>query len=298
MLKAIFFCIGLLAFGCSQSDSEGIELKRPYKSFLPENDYHLIDPNPRGYGGITEQEFHAVLDRVERIYRPIIASFGANLKVERNWKSNTVNAYAQQTGKNWIISFYGGLARHEEVTPEGFALVVCHELGHHVAGVPEYPDSSWASNEGNSDFYSTASCARKVFAITQDDNDDTDQTGPCGFITPNEAENISGTACGERRFMTANDKTVCERSLAGGLSLGKLLASLGNENEPSYETPDRTVVRETQHSHPAAQCRLDTYKAGTACLKSWNDRIIPKTQDDFMRNSCTTRPRCWFAGLN
>ena len=47
------------------------------------------------------------------------------------WKNDTVNANAQQRGRNWIVNMYGGLARRPEIFFRRFAMVLCHELGHH-----------------------------------------------------------------------------------------------------------------------------------------------------------------------
>ena len=57
---------------------------------------------------------------------------------------------------------FGGLARHKLVTPDGFALVACHEMGHHLGGAPRR--GGWASNEGQSDYYATTKCARRIWA--------------------------------------------------------------------------------------------------------------------------------------
>src|SRR3989339_100993 len=97
------------------------------KGFLPENDLH-IGVGSMDDKGIDQLEFNAVLDTVQKIYGPIVAEKGATLVIKRNWTDTTVNAYAQQQGKNWIISMYGGLARHAAVTQDGFALVACHEM--------------------------------------------------------------------------------------------------------------------------------------------------------------------------
>jgi len=61
---------------------------------------------------------------------------------------------------------FGGLARHETMTPDGFATVVCHELGHHLGGVPKkfsWFGNSWASNEGQADYFGIMKCLRKMF---------------------------------------------------------------------------------------------------------------------------------------
>lgn len=96
-------------FACGQDGHDG---------FLPENDM-WIGTNVKSAGGITESVFNEVLDRVEDIYAPIISARGKKMVVERNWSDGTVNAYARQTGNNWQISMFGGLARHEAITADG-----------------------------------------------------------------------------------------------------------------------------------------------------------------------------------
>ena len=275
----------VLFFGVIASCSGGKEIRtnvgsydKSYSkvSFLPENNLNEQD-NAYNSTGITEDEFNEVLDAIEQIYTPIFQSFGAKLVVNRFWSDTTVNAYAEQSGEFWTISMFGGLARREEITKEGFALVACHEIGHHLGGYPFYT-GEWASNEGNSDFYSTASCARMIFS----------DSSQCSFLPTNTPDEISCGAYGQ-------NKTICQRSLAGGLSLGKLLARLNNEKVPSYSTPDMTVVKKTSDTHPKAQCRVDTYKAGAVCSKEWNNKVIPMTGAEMKQNSCAARPKCWFA---
>ena len=79
--------------------------------------------------------------------------------------TNTVNANASQRGRTWIVNMYGGLARRPEITPDGFAMVLCHELGHHMGGFPFV--SGWAANEGQSDLFATLSCGRILLVTTQ-----------------------------------------------------------------------------------------------------------------------------------
>ena len=77
-----------------------------------------------------------------------------------------MNAFAKQGASTWEVHMYGGLARHQAVTADGFALVVCHELGHHLGGAPQKVDwfgrLRWASNEGQADYWGTAKCFRKL----------------------------------------------------------------------------------------------------------------------------------------
>jgi hypothetical protein len=133
------------AFTCTQDGVEG---------FVPENDLKISE-NAKRFGGMTEEQFNSVIESVETIYAPIISELGGTLKVVRNWSDSTVNAYAQRVGNEWRVSMFGGLARHDTITADGFALVVCHEIGHHIGGAPRKTSTwsnPWASNEGQADY--------------------------------------------------------------------------------------------------------------------------------------------------
>jgi uncharacterized protein YkwD len=239
---------------------------------MPDNTLHLQDKMQRP--NITETDFNSILDVIEDTYKPIFQSFGANFVLERAWSDSTVNAYADQVGRDWIVHMYGGMARRQEMNVAGFGLVACHEIGHHLGGFPKYSDSPWAANEGQSDYFSTFACARKVF-----------DSLPVPTVTGKAKE-----ACDKWPDQSARE--TCYKIMDGGLALGKLLAVLGGERVPTYETPDPSVVTKTSDSHPRAQCRLDTYYAGEVCAdKVWNDKVIPTTKDAV----CANRPRCWYA---
>src|SRR5476649_338081 len=84
---------------------------------------------------ITQQQFNDICDSIIAIYQPMAKIHGAVLSVNKDWTDSTVNAYAHQdTSTDWQVDMFGGLARREEITLDGFALVVCHELGHHFGG--------------------------------------------------------------------------------------------------------------------------------------------------------------------
>jgi hypothetical protein len=89
------------------------------------------------------------------------------------------------------------------------------------------------------------------------------------------------------------------RSALAGQSLAKLLGSLGGNENVDFITPDKKVVKKTVHSHPQAQCRLDTYFQGGLCDKA--DSILPSSTDVTV-GFCTKkegysvglRPACWY----
>lgn len=265
------------AVACTSDGKEGI---------APENNLYI--PVGKAKGGITEEQFNAVIDKVSSFYTPIIKSMGAEFVVDRSWTDGTVNAYASRPSENiWKVRMFGGLARHETVTIDGFALVLCHEIGHHLGGAPKYYGDDWASNEGQADYFGTLKCFRRVFE--QEDN----QLAVQNTAIPEAAK----LAC-QKSWPQEKDYFLCLRSAMAGDSLAKLLAALGRSGPVNFNTPDQHVVEQTADGHPAAQCRLDTYFNGALCGVDFNTDV---SNDDEVVGTCHqstdtvgVRPLCWF----
>ena len=287
MLKLIIttalIVASLQSFACTSDGQEGI---------LPENNM-WISPNAKSVSSIDETRFNAIIDKVEKIYSPIISNLGATLSVVRNWNSGTVNAFAQRDGDTWIVSMFGGLARHEAITEDGFALVVCHEVGHHIGGAPKKIDwigrTRWATNEGQADYFATLKCLRKVFR--SEDNE--------AILAKMDVPAEVISSCAEQ-FSDATDQLICQRGAMAGMSTAKLFQDLrGQDTAPDFTTPDTEEVSSTSHSHPATQCRLDTYFAGATCAIDENIDVDERDEATGVcyRASGDTkgvRPLCWF----
>ena len=278
-LTVLSLSLSTASFAC---DSKG------HTGFLPENNLN-IPVGDKMASNMTEERFNEITSRVAAIYSPIIKEMGANLFMNNNWKSGTVNASAQQSGKTWQVNMYGGLARHSFATDDGFMMVVCHELGHHIGGAPRYGrNTDWASNEGQADYFAGLKCMRRVLenddniAIVADMNVDAEATKQCESV-----------------YQSASEVALCQRIAMAGKSLGQLLGSLGGNSKISFDTPDTKMVRQTNDAHPAAQCRLDTYMAGMLCDKSILEDVsrtdaIPGTcikKDGYAQG---VRPLCWY----
>jgi hypothetical protein len=270
---------------CSEDGSTG---------FVPDNNLKIsVNAKRKAGEGLTEEQFNEVIDKVERIYSPIVSSEGGVLKVARNWTDGTVNAYASRSGTTWNVSMFGGLARHATITEDGFALVICHEIGHHIGGAPKKASmwsNSWASNEGQSDYWANLKCLRRVF---KDDN--SLRKVRAMKDVPAEVENKCKAV-----WETAFDRAICIRGAMAGMSVAKLFQALRNAPvEPNFETPDARIVARTDDNHPAYQCRLDTYFQGSLCPVHYSDDV---EQDQEVTGTCHgaigsrigTRPLCWF----
>lgn len=266
------------------------------KTGIVEDNNLYIPVGSKSVSTITKEKFNSILDRVQKLYAPVLEARNKTLLISRNWDDGTVNAYAQQTGNTWQISMFGGLARHETITEDGFALVACHELGHHLGGAPKkysWSGSSWASNEGQADYYGNSKCLRNY--MQADDN--------VAVVTAMEAKNevdpFAKEKC-EKNFHSEGEIAICIRGAMAGLSLGNLFRALRNQTvKLSFTTPDRAVVTRTNDNHPDSQCRLDTYFAGAICDKDYK---LAVSDTDANVGLCSTRdgytegvrPLCWF----
>ena len=261
-------------------------------SFVPENNFYISTFN-KSVSNVTEEQFNETIERIYQIYSPIIEEMDNNLVINGDWESGTVNAYAQQIGINWQVKLFGGLARHPSMTQDGFALVACHEIGHHIGGYPKksgWYGSMWASAEGQSDYYGASKCLKRYFAT--EDN-----------LLKISEMNIDPLAISECNKVYSNyeEAAICKRVAMAGLALGKLFEDLQNLDKPiKFSTPDLEEVKRTNVAgYPKTQCRFDTYFAGALCDKVMNSEA---DRQDEATNFCArkdnyeigVRPRCWY----
>lgn len=270
------------------------QIKNPHQVFSAED------------ANMTKAEFMAVIDKADSIYGPIISDHGGKLDIKRLWDDDTLNASAMQWFGTWTVNMYGGLARHPEMTLDGFAMVLCHELGHHLAGFSFKKGGFsfggvWAANEGQSDYFAAHVCSRRMWQ---------DEIATNATFRATVKPNIQASC--DAAWTTTEDQDLCYRVNAGGESLARVLAALAEDVEPSYETPDTNKVNATDSNHPKAQCRLDTTYHASLCTADFDDSVIPgkEKSDPFGKDaereaskySCMEisnfveglRPRCWF----
>ena len=185
---------------------------------------------------------------------------------------------------------YGGIARHPDVTYEGEALIACHEMGHHLGGAPKFAGfgNSWAADEGGADYFATLKCLRIFYS--HDDNS--------SIIAHANIDPLAKSKC-LAQFHSQADQDICMRISMSGESISYLFQDLRKESgRPQLSTPDLSQVATTFDSHPATQCRMDTYFSGSICPVA---ATVPNSDTDFKVGTCVQgadpvgfRPRCWF----
>lgn len=232
----------------------GVEARERH-SFMPENDLWREDNFALLGSEMTEELFTEIIRIGGDLYAPVARQWGENLYINELWWDSTVNASAWRDGRgNTEIRMYGGLSRRPEVTPLSFALVLCHELGHLYGGTPYIEPRLYLSAEGQADHFGAGWCLKN---IAQQLNDGY-------YYQPTTYMN-----------QLCRGDSICVKEMVAAQGLGNLLARLGNQAAPRFETPDQTVVRQTNLSYPSIQCRLDSYRTG----------ILGQP-----------RSRCWYAG--
>lgn len=264
-------------------------------TIMPENDLDKEDCLRCENASIDETLFNKISDNVIDAYKEFAAANGGELIVHKLWDDPTVNAVAYQEGSEWHVEMYGGLARRKEITPDGFALVACHEVGHHLGGFPKYGrNSDWGATEGQADTFATKECAKRLWGTQTELNAKLAKEQP--------PEERARKLCDYVYAKNGHNRNLCYRSANAGKSLALLLAAGGKA--PSLNTQDSTKVTKTKESHPEAQCRLDTYLSGALCWMKLAEGVIVRDENQDVQYSCTekkgfpagtqARPRCWF----
>ncbi|MFL5785091.1 MAG: hypothetical protein ACJ76H_10800 [Bacteriovoracaceae bacterium] len=258
--------------------------------FLPDNNLKIP---PHIKSGLTREQYDEAIDKVLKVYSPIARIYGGRLNVMRLWDSEVVNAgtIRENGGKTWTINLYGGFARHPYITQDGFMLVVCHEIGHHIGGAPKKIYGSgaiWSSTEGQSDYFATLKCLRKVFAI--DDNIE--------IIKDADVPMLVRTEC-ETSFKREWEQALCIRTSLAGLSVAKVNADGRQLPSPEFEAIDPTEVETTNNNHPVPQCRLNTYYEGSICPVPSTRTVsqifdAPGTCHPKTKFTRGLRPACWY----
>jgi hypothetical protein len=107
------------------------------------------------------------------------------------------------------------------------------------------------------------------------------------------------------QFRESQDIAICQRAAMAGMSVGNLFNALRSRTIPlRFDTPDENFVRQTNHDHPAPQCRVDTFFAGSVCAKDPYTDFSDDLESDV--GACTkkegarigARPNCWFGTEN
>lgn len=261
-----------------------------FASILPDNNLRI--PVSEKNEGLTRFQYNRTIDKFAKTYGPVLEDMGKKLTIRKLWKEARVNASTTKKGDEIIINLYGGYARHPLNTEDAFMLVLCHELGHHIGGLPKKKNENgtdrWPSVEGQADYFATLKCLRSVFI--KDNNEE--------MVQKLHVDEYVKEKC-SAAFKVPSDLAICIRSTMAGIVTANISADIRKTDRPDLSLPDKKRVRSTDPSHPLPQCRLDTYFQGALCEVDVAEEV---SDEDEMAGTCHTlkghsegvRPRCWF----
>ncbi len=235
---------------------------------------------------MNQQIFDRIVTAAERLYHREFHRHDQRLNISARWEAQGVYANAWKmedaNGEKGLIMISGGLARHPDMTPDAFALVLCHEIGHHIAGPPHL----WRfSAEGQSDYFGASSCLRKLFV----------RMGETLPASRRHAPKRVREACA-LAFSHQQGRQGCQRIALAGATLARYFARKRGQLSPLFSRPAQSSVSSTLLTPATPQCRLDTYFAAAQCNVARQPLNHPEPRwlclaGDFPR---AARPACWY----
>ncbi len=254
---------------------------------FPVNDLQFYK-NQKFLNTIDKEEFDFLIKKVEVAMSPIVYDvLKKKLVFNSFWDNSTVDANTtRDEDLNPVVNVYGGLARHPLISRDGFLLLLCHEIGHHLGGAPksfrgQTTVRGWSSAEGEADYFAVTKCLPRIF------NDGNDLKNASMDL---ETINL-------KNAMLKCKDDVCARIILAGKKVSDVFASVKKSAKlPEITNKDSAIVEKTYYLHPSPQCRLDTYIAGARCEMSFEilfDNFDPRI-GACSANTIGARPECWF----
>ena len=234
--------------------------------------------------GYPEQRYHFVLDKIIEIYTPIIEAKGGTFHILRDWGDGSVNAWAWRIADEYHLEVPGGMSRFHLINEEAFILVVCHEIGHHLAGHPIKKNSTWASAEGQSDYFATNDCLKRVLKTD--------------LLMHRPNDRYAHKKCSQI-YLDPNETLICHINAELSEMAIRFSQRMRRTRRPGRTLPvklhkrDESVVSRIYWKHPKAQCRLDTMFEGALCSKQ--SLVLKKNCIDSTKRFQGSRPLCWYS---
>lgn len=121
---------------------------------------------------INAANFFLVPARIIGLFNNEISAAGYPVQLDARWESPFFGAGVSLYDNAFRIMILGGMTRVAEMTEDAYAAIVCHEIGHIIAGEPHQTISGaeWSSSEGQSDFFAASVCLPRYFNSLKEKN--------------------------------------------------------------------------------------------------------------------------------
>lgn len=176
---------------------------------------------------------------------------------------------------------------YPNLSEDGYAYILCHELGHILGETPEdiQQKNGQLSPEAESDYFSSAVCLKKLFRAYV--------STELKIVDP-----IVKVKC-LASYQLLSEQVLCERAAMAGIDFfTELHYSLKrirviSDNDKFYVIPDLSK-EDTQYYtfYPSLQCRAETVANGAICSTSeaaWENQA----SDWHCQQTHGKRPACW-----
>lgn len=265
----------------------------------------LALPAMSAAGPLDGSAYQKLIGEIFAEFSPEISRHSASTEIIFHEKSSGTGAFTwrKNGGRVWEFHFYDGVLKIKNVSADVLALIVCHELGHHLAGYPFNENTNWSAAEGQADYFSTHACAPRIWSRDDSLNSTFSNRIPVAFKE----------RC-DSAFSEQPRRNICYRTVFA-MDAMRNYEGHGAKVLPSLTKPEPSIVKATETRHPAAQCRVDTQLAGTFCSRDFDFSTVPghlgmarntlAAERDSSPSHCDEgefplymkRPRCWFSSL-
>ncbi|MGE3610238.1 MAG: hypothetical protein AB7I27_11665 [Bacteriovoracaceae bacterium] len=132
-----------------------------------QTEYFCISPEMAPNSLVTKSYFQETPRVMAFLFNSELLAAKVVIDFRDHWESPYFGASVNFDGNHYQLNILGGLARIKEMTPDAYAAIVCHELGHILGGAPfqDIPDFEWASVEGQADYFSASVCLPRYFSF-------------------------------------------------------------------------------------------------------------------------------------
>ncbi len=186
---------------------------------------------------ISKTKFKRIIRTMEKEFLDFPQYMSEQMTIYGDWNDPTADMALARRWENAQVLIFRGMAHRREIDQDALALIICHEIGHLYGGHPLKNQRDYIAAEGQADYFASNMCIRRALRL----------------FSPNNLE---------------------QRAKKAILAVGRFLANNWGHEHPSEDTPDQSIIEQTNLEHPSPQCRFDTYMSG---LNNQN------------------RPRCWYS---
>src|SRR5690606_15861288 len=130
------------------------------------SDYYCVTPEMAPESEVTELDFYQIPMKIISLFQSELTANNRSIFLDAQWRSPFLGAGVAPIEEKFRLMILGGLTRAPGFSLEAYAAVICHELGHLIGGEPfqDYAGSTWASREGQSDYFAASTCLPRYFS--------------------------------------------------------------------------------------------------------------------------------------